>query len=90
MSKVMRGFRAELAAAASKIHEGKSTTPHSHALILVLDWLFYWSRPCTWLRAPAHLRSWMRVRIWFRVLAAILGRPRYPFDDARLNRGRSR
>lgn len=62
---IVRGFRAELAALAGAVRARESKTLQSHALILVADWLCYWSLPGTWPRVWPHLRAWLRVRaVW--------------------------
>lgn len=87
---IVRGFRARLAATASLVHDHKCPSHVSGPLVLVVDWFFYWTMPCTWRRVWPALRSWARVRVVFPVLALVLKRPRYPFDDARLNRRSAR
>jgi hypothetical protein len=64
MKRVQRGFAAKIAALAGRPAR-EYTSHHSRALVLVVDWLLYWSRPCTWRRARAHLVAWLTVRAWW-------------------------
>lgn len=53
------------------------------AVIIVLAWIAYWMHPGTWRRAPAHLRAWLRVTVWWDLVRLVLRNPSYPWKRKR-------